>query len=69
MQSLRKHLARAHKRWLQDETSHGARPCPSVGCSRVGLYGFCTEKDLEEHLLEHRLRPCTTQTQRNIGNN
>ena len=69
LRSLRRHLVRAHGQWPQDETSHGARPCPSVGCSRVDLYGFYTEKDLEEHLLEHHLRPCTMQTQQNIGNN
>ncbi|KAF2005718.1 hypothetical protein P154DRAFT_483193 [Amniculicola lignicola CBS 123094] len=57
---LRGHLMYSHPENPHDDVYYRAHPCPSIGCARVGLWGFYRLKELEEHLLSHHLRPCPT---------
>ncbi|KAF2112575.1 hypothetical protein BDV96DRAFT_152799 [Lophiotrema nucula] len=58
---LQIHHHRAHPRWPHDDVTGGAMPCPSLGCDRVGLWGFYRKSELEQHLLKHHRYPCTKE--------
>ncbi|KAF2470212.1 uncharacterized protein BDR25DRAFT_370204 [Lindgomyces ingoldianus] len=57
--ALQGHQLYGHPEKPHDGMYHSYYPCPSVGCSRVGRWGFYRKKELEEHLLSHHLNPCT----------
>lgn len=60
LQHLRGHHIYAHPSEPHCGPWLGLRPCPSVGCSRVGHQGFSRQEDLQLHALTHRLYPCTS---------
>jgi hypothetical protein len=58
------HQLRGHNLYAHPEQPHvdiylGAKPCPSVGCDRIGLRGFHRDEDLEKHLMGHHLQSCS----------
>ncbi len=56
---LRKHVASAHPVNPHIGIWKGLEPCPSLGCDRVGEYGFKGRRqEWEDHLLQHHSRPC-----------
>jgi hypothetical protein len=60
LQHLRGHQIYAHPSEPHCGPWLGLRPCPSVGCSRIGHRGFSRHEDLQLHILTHHLYPCTS---------
>ncbi|KAF2743411.1 hypothetical protein M011DRAFT_461645 [Sporormia fimetaria CBS 119925] len=69
LNELRGHHIYEHESHLVlGQWNGGVVPCPSVGCDRVGSRGFAREEDLEKHLLEHHVRPCTLAMEKKVVN-
>lgn len=60
LQHLRGHQIYAHPSEPHCGPWLGLRPCPSVGCSRIGHQGFSRHEELQRHILTHHLYPCTS---------
>lgn len=56
---LRGHQLYAHPASPHTGQFQGAHPCPSVGCDRIGYRAYTSPQELEKHLLQHHIHPCT----------
>ncbi|ORY09004.1 hypothetical protein BCR34DRAFT_487985 [Clohesyomyces aquaticus] len=61
LHALQGHQMYMHPEKPYDECHHGFYPCPSVGCSRIGVAGFPGKEEVEEHVRRHHRNACTMQ--------